>query len=77
MDGYRVMETDRAAELGDIFMTVTSNKNVLGAEHFACTPDGALVCNSGHFETPDAGRRHRHPQRRADRVPALLDQGSA
>ncbi|WP_406216626.1 adenosylhomocysteinase [Streptomyces decoyicus] len=50
MDGYRVMEMDRAAELGDIFITVTSNKNVLGAEHFARMPDGALVCNSGHFD---------------------------
>lgn len=50
MDGYRVMEMDAAAALGDIFITVTSNKNVLRAEHFERMPDGAIVCNSGHFD---------------------------
>ncbi|MFJ5047557.1 adenosylhomocysteinase [Streptomyces sp. NPDC088719] len=50
LDGYRVMTMDRAAALGDIFITVTGNKNVLRAEHFAQMPDGAIVCNSGHFD---------------------------
>ncbi|MFK0263708.1 hypothetical protein ACIQU1_20585 [Streptomyces angustmyceticus] len=53
-NGYRVMEMDRAAELGDLFTTVTSNKNVLRAEHFARlpdpVPDDAIVCNPGHVD---------------------------
>ena len=48
-DGYRVMTMVQAACLGDIFVTVTGNKNVVRAEHFRAMKDGAVVCNSGHF----------------------------
>jgi adenosylhomocysteinase len=49
MDGYRVMSMNDAAKVGDIFCTVTGNKNVLTKEHFEIMKDGAIVANSGHF----------------------------
>src|SRR5437016_12198815 len=49
MDGFRVMPMAEAAKIGDIFVTVTGNKSVLGAEHFEKMKDGAVLCNSGHF----------------------------
>jgi adenosylhomocysteinase len=49
MDGYRVLPGMEAARIGDIFVTVTGNTSVLRAEHFKVMKDGAIVCNSGHF----------------------------
>jgi adenosylhomocysteinase len=49
MDGYQVMPMARAAELGDVFVTVTGNKSVIRREHFARMKDGAILANSGHF----------------------------
>jgi adenosylhomocysteinase len=49
MDGYRVMSMNEAAKIGDVFVTVTGNKNVLSKDHFAAMKDGAVVANSGHF----------------------------
>jgi adenosylhomocysteinase len=49
MDGYRVMSMAEAAKIGDIFVTVTGNKNVIGREHFENMKNGAVVANSGHF----------------------------
>ena len=49
MDGYDVMPMSDAASIGDVFVTVTGNKNVIRKEHFASMKDGAIVCNSGHF----------------------------
>jgi len=49
MDGYDVMPMADAARIGDVFVTVTGNKNVIRKEHFATMKDGAIVCNSGHF----------------------------
>ncbi|WP_013323331.1 adenosylhomocysteinase [Gloeothece verrucosa] len=50
MDGFRVMPMIEAAPLGDIFITVTGNKHVIRPEHFDVMKDGAIVCNSGHFD---------------------------
>jgi adenosylhomocysteinase len=50
MDGFRVMPIAEAAALGDIFVTVTGNRHVIDSEHFAKMKDGAIVCNSGHFD---------------------------
>lgn len=50
MDGFRVMPMAEAAPQGDIFITVTGNKHVIRAEHFEVMKDGAIVCNSGHFD---------------------------
>jgi len=49
MDGFRVMPMNEAAKIGDIFVTVTGNKSVIAHEHFERMKDGAVVCNSGHF----------------------------
>jgi len=49
MDGYRVMPVEEAAEVGDIFCTVSGNVNVIRREHFLKMKDGAIVANSGHF----------------------------
>jgi len=49
MDGYRAMPMADAAKVGDIFITVTGNKNVLSGEHFERMKDGAVLCNAGHF----------------------------
>ncbi|MEC4805444.1 MAG: adenosylhomocysteinase [Jaaginema sp. PMC 1079.18] len=50
MDGFRVMPMDEAAPQGDLFVTVTGNKHVIRREHFEAMKDGAMVCNSGHFD---------------------------
>ncbi|GAC1686161.1 MAG: adenosylhomocysteinase [Gemmatimonadaceae bacterium] len=49
MDGFRVMPMAEAAPLGDIFCTLTGNIHVIRGEHFSAMKDGAVVCNSGHF----------------------------
>ena len=49
MDGYYVMPMIEAARIGDLFVTVTGDKSVLRPEHFEAMKDGAIVCNSGHF----------------------------
>ncbi len=50
MDGFRVMPMTEAAREGDIFVTVTGNHHVIDMPHFAAMKDGAIVCNSGHFD---------------------------
>ena len=49
MDGYRVMKMEEAARIGDIFVTVTGDINVLDKHHFEVMKDAAIVANSGHF----------------------------
>ena len=49
MDGYRVMPMERAAREGDIFITATGDISVIDEEDLAVMKDGAIVCNSGHF----------------------------
>ena len=49
LDGYQVMPMDEAARLGDIFITLTGDKHVLGRRHFETMKDGAVLANSGHF----------------------------
>lgn len=50
MDGFRVMPMNEAAKIGDVFVTVTGNRHVIDANHFASMKDSAIVCNSGHFD---------------------------
>lgn len=50
MDGFRVLPMADAAKEGDLFITVTGNKHVIRSEHFDVMKDGAMVCNSGHFD---------------------------
>lgn len=49
MDSYRVMPMAEAAKIGEIFVTATGDINVIDRQHFAVMKDGAIVCNSGHF----------------------------
>jgi adenosylhomocysteinase len=49
MDGFSVMPGKDAAKIGDIFCTLTGDINVIGQSHFKLMKDGAIVCNSGHF----------------------------
>ncbi|HEU5298700.1 MAG TPA: adenosylhomocysteinase [bacterium] len=49
MEGYQVLPMEKAAAVGDIFVTVTGNRSVLRREHFAAMKDGAVLANSGHF----------------------------
>lgn len=50
MDGFRVMPIAEAAAIGDLFITVTGNRHVIDEAHFKVMKDGAMVCNSGHFD---------------------------
>ncbi len=50
MQGFRVMPMTEAAKVGDVFITVTGNRDVLRDEHFAVMKDGAIMANSGHFD---------------------------
>jgi adenosylhomocysteinase len=49
MDGFRVLEMSEAARIGDIFVTVTGDLNVIDRSHFELMKDGAIIANSGHF----------------------------
>ncbi|TAL51890.1 MAG: adenosylhomocysteinase [Nanoarchaeota archaeon] len=50
MDGHSVMPMEDAAKVGDVFITVTGNKNVIRKEHFPLMKDGAVLANAGHFD---------------------------
>ncbi|MBQ3620958.1 MAG: adenosylhomocysteinase [Methanosarcinaceae archaeon] len=49
MDGYRVMTMEKAAAIGDIFVTTTGNRDIISGKHFPLMKDGALLANAGHF----------------------------
>ena len=49
-DGFRVMPMDEAAKEGDIFLTLTGDKDVIRSQHFAVMKNGAMMCNAGHFD---------------------------
>jgi adenosylhomocysteinase len=51
MDGFRVMKMMDAAKLGDLFVTVTGDLNVIDRQHILAMKDGAIFCNSGHFDS--------------------------
>jgi adenosylhomocysteinase len=50
MDGFAVMTMAEAANVGDVFITVTGNRHIVRREHFLVMKDGAVICNSGHFD---------------------------
>lgn len=50
MDGFEVMQMEKAAKIGDIFITVTGNKHVIDGKHMKKMKNGAIVANSGHFD---------------------------
>lgn len=50
LEGFSVMPMAEAARLGDVFITATGMKDVIGKQHFAVMKDGAVVCNTGHYD---------------------------
>ncbi|HKV56028.1 MAG TPA: adenosylhomocysteinase [Candidatus Binataceae bacterium] len=50
MEGFRVMPMLEAAKVGDVFISATGDRSVLGAAHFTLMKDGAILCNAGHFD---------------------------
>jgi adenosylhomocysteinase len=71
LDGYQVMRMAEAARIGDIFVTVTGDKEIIGPNHMTVMKDGAIICNSGHFDVeidlPALRKLARRVDRRADR----------
>ena len=49
MDGFEVLPLERASEIGDMFCTATGDKHVIAREHMEAMQDGAILCNTGHF----------------------------
>ena len=66
MEGFEVMPARVAAERGDVFVTVTGSRDVLGAEHFARMKDGAVLANAGHFDVEIDLRALHVPRRPAE-----------
>ena len=50
MDGFKVMTMDKAAEIGDVFVTVTGCRDIITEKQFMKMKDGAILCNAGHFD---------------------------
>ena len=74
MDGFRVMRMGDAAKIGDVFITVTGDKQVITADHFNLMKDGAILCQLGPFRRRDRSRRAQeaHAQGRRGTSPATL-----
>lgn len=80
LDGMRVMPMDEAASVGDLFVTATGMRDVIRGRHFATMKDGAIVCNTGHYdvelnlvELADLAGSHRAV--RPDNVEYVLEDG--
>ncbi|HWP83145.1 MAG TPA: adenosylhomocysteinase [Bacteroidota bacterium] len=50
LEGFRVMPMDEAAKIGDVFITATGVKDIIVERHFKMMKDGAIVCNTGHYD---------------------------
>lgn len=74
MDGHRVMKMDDAAALGDLFITVTGNLNVIRVEHIEKMKDAAVLANSGHFDNEIDLKELEQKATRKRRVRHYLDE---
>ena len=74
MDGHRVLPMEQAAPIGDLFVTVTGNTSVVRLEHMVDMKDGAIVCNSGHFDNEIQIDRLEDSAKRKRRVRHYLDE---
>jgi len=75
MDGFEVMPMAEAAPIGDIFCTITGDINVLRPEHFEVMKDGAIICNSGHFNVEiDIDRLEKMSKEKNLQVRPLVDE---
>ena len=73
MDGFQVMPMSEASALGDIFCTLTGDIHVVRAEHFARMKDGAIICNSGHFDVEIDVKALESMSRKVEEVRPLVD----
>ncbi len=72
MDGFAVMPMREAAKVGDLFVTVTGDRDVITAEHFAEMKNGAILCNAGHFDVEvDVKWIREHALERRDMKPNI------
>ena len=72
MDGFVVLPMAEAAKVGDLFITVTGDRDVITAEHFACMKNGAILCNAGHFDVEvDVKWLREHAWERRDMKPNI------
>jgi adenosylhomocysteinase len=69
LDGFQVKPMGEAAKVGDIFVTVTGDRSVLTGAHFQTMKDGAIVCNSGHFDVEIDIPALQKLSRKVDRYP--------
>ena len=74
MDGFDVMPMSEAATVGDIFVTVTGDIDVITEKHFAAMKDGAILANSGHFDVEVNVRQLKKAARRVRRIRDGLDE---
>jgi len=74
MDGFRVVPIMEAARIGDIFVTLTGNINVIGPSHFRRMKDGAIVCNSGHFDVEVDIKGLKRISKRRRRIRQFVDE---
>ncbi len=74
MDGYRVLPMHEAAPLGDLFITVTGDLHVIRMEHIDRMKDGAVLCNSGHFDNEIDMQALESAAKRKRRVRHYLDE---
>ena len=72
MDGFAVMPMMEAAKVGDLFVTVTGDRDVITDRHFAYMKDGAILCNAGHFDVEvDVKWLREHSLERRDMKPNI------
>ncbi len=74
MEGYEVTTMEEAAPQGNIFVTATGCRDIILAEHLQAMPNGAIVCNIGHFDVEiDVAWLQKHAGHPADRIKPLVD----
>jgi len=74
MDGYSVMPIKEAAKIGDMFCTLTGDMNVISRPHFKLMKDGAILCNSGHFNVEiDLQELERMTKRKRQARPLVVE----
>ena len=77
MEGFQVMPLVEAARVGDIFITVTGDKNVIDKAHLEVMKDGAMLANSGHFDAEINIPAYQGLQQPPPQVPVRQPQGQA
>lgn len=73
MDGFAVMPMEKAAEIGDLFITATGCRDIITEKHFHLLKDGAILCNAGHFNVEvDVGWLDENAPRKVEQKPNIM-----